>query len=98
MNEILGYVLSLLAGFGLGYVFFGGLWLTVSRLPQMKRPLLWTSLSLILRFGIAVAGFYFIARGGYWIRLLVCLAGFMAVRYILAAPMRKRLSKKGETE
>lgn len=92
MSEILSYVLSLAAGFFLGYIFFGGLWLTVRRLPQMKKPFLWTALSLLLRFGIVLTGFYFIARGGHWIRLLICLAGFIAVRYFMAAPMRRQLN------
>ncbi len=92
MNGILSYMLSLLAGFFLGYIFFGGLWLTVRRLPQMKNPFLWMILSLLLRLGIALTGFYFIVRGGHWIRLLICLAGFMVVRYILAAPMRRQVN------
>lgn len=97
MNEILGYVLSLIAGFILGYIFFGGLWLTVRRLPEMKNPFLWTMLSLLLRLGISLTGFYFIVRGGHWLRLLVCLAGFMAVRFIMSAPMKKQLdSSKNE--
>ncbi len=97
MNAITGYAVSLAAGFLLGYIFFGGLWLTVRRLPQMKRPFLWTTLSLFLRFGIVLMGFYLISRGGHWIRLLICLAGFIAVRYLMAAPMRRQL-RSGEKE
>jgi F1F0 ATPase subunit 2 len=100
MNEILSYILSLTAGFFLGYIFFGGLWLTVRRLPQMKKPFLWTILSFFLRLGIALAGFYFIVRGGHWVRLLICLVGFISVRYILAAPMHRQVdsANKEDTE
>lgn len=98
MNEIISYALSLAAGFALGYIFFGGLWLTVRRLPKMKHPMLWTFLSLIVRMGISLIGFYLIARGGHWIHLLVCLVGFMTVRFVLAKPQKEELSKTEKKE
>jgi F1F0 ATPase subunit 2 len=98
MNEIISYAMSLVAGVVLGYIFFGGLWLTVRRLPQMKHPMLWTFLSLILRMSISLIGFYLIARGGHWIQLLVCLVGFMAVRFVLAKPQKKQLSESKKKE
>ncbi|MFW6140426.1 MAG: ATP synthase subunit I [Acidobacteriota bacterium] len=98
MNEILSYALSLAAGFVLGYIFFGGLWWTVSRLPKMKHPMLWTFLSLFLRLGISLIGFYLIARKGSWIHILICLVGFMTIRFILTTPKQKKMgkSKKGD--
>jgi len=98
MNEVLSYALALMAGFVLGYIFFGGLWLTVRRLPKMKHPMLWTFISLILRMGLAVTGFILIARGGRWIHLLVCLAGFITVRFILTRPKKKQLNKAKKKE
>jgi F1F0 ATPase subunit 2 len=38
--------------------------------------------SLLLRTGLAMAGFYFIGRG-HWERLLVCLLGFVMARLIV---------------
>ncbi|MFW6127514.1 MAG: ATP synthase subunit I, partial [Thermodesulfobacteriota bacterium] len=59
-----------------------GLWLTVQRLPGARRPGLLTLLSLIIRLGVTLAGFYLV-MAGRWERLLVCLAGFLLVRILL---------------
>jgi F1F0 ATPase subunit 2 len=81
MSELLQPALALLAGMLLGAVFFGGLWWTVQKGLASPRPALWFLGSLLLRTGIALAGFYVVA-GGDWKRLLACLAGFIAVRII----------------
>ena len=74
MNETLTLVLAWTAGAALGAIFFGGLWWTVRKGVSSEQPALWFFGSLLLRMGIALAGFYFVA-GGHWERLLVCLAG-----------------------
>jgi F1F0 ATPase subunit 2 len=38
-----------IAGLGLGSVYFGGLWLTLRRLPRWRHPFLSMGLSLLLR-------------------------------------------------
>ena len=82
MNETLILVLALATGVLLGAIFFGGLWWTVQTGVSSKRPALWFFGSLLLRTSIALAGFYFIARG-HWERLLVCLLGFVMARLIV---------------
>ena len=82
MNEILTLVLALVTGVLLGAMFFGGLWWTVRRGVSSKQPVFWFFGSLLLRMSIALAGFYFIARG-HWERLLVCLLGFVMARLIV---------------
>ena len=82
MNETLSLVLALVTGVLLGAMFFGGLWWTVRKGVSSKRPALWFFGSLLLRTSIALAGFYFIARG-HWERLLVCLLGFVMARLIV---------------
>ena len=82
MNETLSLVLALVTGVLLGAMFFGGLWWTVQKGVSSKRPALWFFGSLLLRTSIALAGFYFIARG-HWERLLVCLLGFVIARLIV---------------
>ena len=72
----------LLAGLILGGVFFGGLWLTVKLGLVSKQPALWFSISLILRLGITLAGFYLIA-GTHWERFVVMLAGFIISRILV---------------
>ncbi len=82
MNETLTLVLVSVAGVLLGALFFGGLWWTVQKGVPSKRPALWFFGSLLLRTGVALTGFYFIA-GGRWERLLVCLLGFVIARLIV---------------
>ena len=42
----------------------------------------WLDLSLLLRTGIALAGFYFVA-GADWKRMLLCLLGFIIARFVI---------------
>jgi F1F0 ATPase subunit 2 len=82
MNEALILALALLAGGGLGAIFFGGLWWTVRRGILSPRPQLWFLGSLVLRTSIVLAGFYFVGRG-QWQRLMLCLIGFVMGRLIV---------------
>jgi F1F0 ATPase subunit 2 len=79
MNEPLSLAFALAAGVLLGAMFYGGLWWTVRRGVSSKRVALWFLGSLLLRMGVALAGFYFVA-GGHWQRLLLCLLGFVMAR------------------
>jgi F1F0 ATPase subunit 2 len=79
MNEPLSLAFALAAGVLLGAMFYGGLWWTVRRGVSSKRVALWFLGSLLLRIGVALAGFYFVA-GGHWQRLLLCLLGFVMAR------------------
>ena len=79
MNEPLSLAFALAAGVLLGAMFYGGLWWTVRRGVSSKRVALWFLGSLLLRMGVALAGFYFVA-GGHWERLLLCLLGFVMAR------------------
>lgn len=80
----LSLVLALLAGIALGLFYFGGLWLTVQRLPTIRRPALLMLGSFFLRTLVALSGFY-VVMSGSWARLLVCLTGFLAIRTLLAS-------------
>jgi F1F0 ATPase subunit 2 len=82
MNEILLMLLTLLAGLLLGAIFFGGLWISVQRALASKQPAVWFAGSLISRLTITLFGFYFVAQGN-WQRLLICLLGFIAARFIV---------------
>lgn len=77
--EMLSLAPALIAGTLLGAVFYSGLWWTVRRGVSSKRVGLWFLGSLLLRMGVALAGFHFVADG-HWQRLLVCLAGFITAR------------------
>jgi F1F0 ATPase subunit 2 len=80
--DVLSLLVAFLAGIGLGSFYFGALWLTVRRLPTARRPFLLTFFSFLVRLGVTMLGFY-LAMGGHWERLLVCLLGFVGMRNVL---------------
>ena len=82
MNETVILVSELLMGILLGVLFFGGLWWTVRRGALSKQPAIWFFFSPLVRISIVLAGFYFVA-GGNWLRLLLCLTGFVTARFIV---------------
>ncbi len=82
MNEILFMILAFIAGLALGTLFFGGLWFTVKKTVTAKIPAIWFLGSFFLRVSIALLGFYFVSSGS-WQRLLICLIGFVAARFIV---------------
>jgi F1F0 ATPase subunit 2 len=82
MIELSPALLALAAGLLLGALYFGGLWWTVVHGITARYAALWFFVSLLLRTGVAVLGFYLVARGS-WERLVVCLAGFVVARFIV---------------
>ena len=82
MNEAMTLTLAWTAGILLGAIFFGGLWWTVRKGVSSKQPALWFLGSMLLRMGIALAGFYFVS-GRDWERLLMCLLGFLMARMLV---------------
>jgi F1F0 ATPase subunit 2 len=70
------------AGGLLGLLFFGGLWWTVRKAFVSPRPELWVGGSLLLRMACVVAGFILVS-GGDWRRMLACLLGFWAARWLV---------------
>ena len=82
MNEMMMPAFAFLGGLMLGAIFFGGLWWTVLKGVSARQPALWFSASLLLRTGIALAGFYFVADSD-WKRLIICLSGFIIARLIV---------------
>jgi F1F0 ATPase subunit 2 len=82
MTQILSLLLAVLAGLALGLWYFGGLWLTVQRLPSARHPGVLSLMSLIIRLGLTLAVFYLV-MAGRWERLLACLVGFLLMRTVL---------------
>jgi F1F0 ATPase subunit 2 len=79
-------ILVFLAGLGLGVVYFGGLWLTVRALRTSWHPAALAFGSFWMRTALVVAGFAFLAANG-WQDAIVCLAGFVFARPLLARGM-----------
>jgi len=88
MNEMFMLILSLVAGILLGLFYFGGLWLTVKNLSVSRNPYVLTLGSFFGRTVISLFGFYLVARGGHWERLLVCLSGFIFMKIFLLYRLR----------
>jgi F1F0 ATPase subunit 2 len=82
MPEFLTFAAVLLAGFGLGVIFFGGLWWTVQRGVASDQPAAWFMVSWLLRMSVTLVGFYLVT-GGHFERLLLCLLGFLGARLVV---------------
>lgn len=93
MLDILSLGMALAVGIGLGVLHFGGLWQTIQRLATARQPhlLLWAS--SLGRLSISVAGFYGVMIWGDWLRLLICLVGFLSIRHFLIRRWRPALGQ-----
>lgn len=84
MTDSITYLLELLlaavSGCVLGLAYFGGLWWTVRRLPQARRPLLLYVGSMLLRGTLLLVILLWIALYREAAHLLACLAGMIAAR------------------
>lgn len=76
------YALGFLAGAGLGFFYFGGLWLTVKKVPVSSNPkwLLFWSAVFRLAFTLTI---FFVAARAKPVFFFIMLPGFLGVRYFL---------------
>lgn len=74
---------TILAGALLGVFFFGGLWWTVQKGLVAKTPALWFLVSYLLRMGVVLSGFVWLAREGGWQHVSMALLGFIIARLLL---------------
>jgi F1F0 ATPase subunit 2 len=82
-------VYVLIAGLLLGGIYFGGLWWTVCEAAASTQPAILFFVSLLIRTGIVLAGFYFTGRG-QGTRFLICLLGFIMARLLVTSLTRER--------
>ncbi len=82
MTDLIAPLLAGAAGGLLGLLFFGGLWWTLRHAFASPRPALWIGCSLLLRMACVAAGFILVSAGD-WRRLLACLVGFWAARWLV---------------
>lgn len=81
VSELFYLIPPLGAGIVLGFFYFGSLWLTVQKLPAVRRPVFLSLSSFFARLTVVIAGFYFV-MGSRWERLIICLLGFLGVRFV----------------
>lgn len=94
LNEMVFTILVFMAGLALGTFFFGGLWLTIKIMQITKMPSLVFLASFVLRIGIVLNGFYFIAAT-HWSNMLICLMGFIIARFVVTHSNTGRTGRKG---
>lgn len=92
MSDLMPLAKALFAGGALGGLFFGGLWWTVRKGMAAQHPALWFSASFLLRMGVTLAGFYFVA-GAQWKRAIACLIGFVTARMVVTRLTRAAAGK-----
>jgi F1F0 ATPase subunit 2 len=80
-------LLAFFVGLGIGLFYFGGLWWTVTRLPNAQRPGLLTMGSFLVRLFVSLFCFYLV-MDRRWERLLISLLGFLIARAILVRRLR----------
>jgi len=86
-TDTVGLVFAFAFGAAIGLFYFTGLWWTVQRLPQTRRPGLWMISSYFIRTATTVFAFYFV-MDGHWQRLLVSLLGFVIIRVVLVRRLK----------
>lgn len=80
-THMLSIVLALCAGLVLGFLFFGGLWLTTRRLPSSARPYRLMLVSFAVRLTLLIAGLYW-ATGGDPVLVISSMIGLLAARTV----------------
>jgi F1F0 ATPase subunit 2 len=73
---------ALVAGSAIGLFYFGGLWLTVTRIPGSRNPHLLLIGSFFLRLAASLAAFYALVPWG-WQAMVVAMAGLLITRQVL---------------
>ncbi len=76
------YLIPFIAGIFISVFYHGGLWWTVKSLPRSRSPVLLSIGSFYLRMTVTMGVFYIVMQND-WRRLAVCLAGFMAVKFVM---------------
>lgn len=94
MYEIPGLVVAFIAGIFAGFVFFGGLWLTVKRVVVDQQPALLMLASMIVRVVLVMSIFYLTSDGDL-MRVFASLAGFIVVRFIMIRLLEPRPERLG---
>jgi len=80
-------IYPLIVGLLLGLFYYGGLWLILRRLEQLKYPAVWLGLSLLIRTLTVVFVIYLLFSDS-WKQLLIVLLGMLITRFLLVKYIR----------
>ncbi len=94
ISDLFSILVTLLAGFGLGVVFYGGLWITIRALPGSRHPTLLALGSFWGRTALVLGGLI-LATGHRWQNAVACLAGFIVARMVLVRRVPHAAAGKG---
>lgn len=89
IEESVLYVIGFLGGIGLGFFYFGGLWLTVKKIPFSSNPKWLFFLSAVFRLAPTLLVLFFAIKINPLIFLLM-LPGFFGVRSFMIRRVAKR--------
>lgn len=81
--SIINLTLALLAGSGIGILYFSMLWWTVKELPNVRNKTTWILGTLLVRIASVLFLFYMV-MGGKVERLIACMLGFIAMRIVFS--------------
>ncbi len=96
MGDVLLILFALVVGGVLGFFYFGGLWLTLRRLPGSRSPHTLALLSFFGRTVVVLLTIFLVAKES-WQRIAACLVGFIVVRGVLIHRLKPPPSAR-ETE
>ncbi|WP_372634409.1 ATP synthase subunit I [Fodinibius sp.] len=80
--QILFYVTAAGGGVVLGLIYFGGLWITINKVSDVRRPYLLLTASFLLRTALVLAGFYLLLLYN-WIYLVLAMITFIVTRHLV---------------
>ncbi|WP_158849254.1 ATP synthase subunit I [Algibacter sp. L1A34] len=92
MNDLVITILVLFGGSCLGFLFFGGLWLTSKKMLHSKNPVLWYLGSFFVRLSVTLLGFYYMGQNN-WKYMVCCLLGFITARFIVIRLTKTKVMK-----
>ena len=108
MNNTLLLTISFATGIFVGLIFFAGLWWTIRKGLQSKRPASLFLGSLLLRTSLVLTGFYFVVFGLHKSqhelslpRMTICLLGFLLARFFVQRQIKLQyaiIDKKPSSE
>lgn len=98
MSTLFEYIVSFIAGVLLGLFFLQGLWVTIRNIDKTRHPALRLLVSILVRFSLVLAGFFFLARYAGWQHVLTAVVGFTLLRIYIVRRFSQEQDKNKGTE